>query len=65
VATTKTCPDNLTQLEFLTSSWAVFEAIGPFPELTFKIEIWIPILKKGSVTIYGELNLTNRIHMAI
>lgn len=32
VATTKTCPDNLTQLEVPALSWAVFEAIGPFPD---------------------------------
>ncbi|MGB8002132.1 MAG: AraC family transcriptional regulator [Anaerobacillus sp.] len=31
-ATTKTCPDNLTQLEVPALSWAVFEAIGPFPD---------------------------------
>ncbi|AZH30605.1 AraC family transcriptional regulator [Paenibacillus sp. M-152] len=83
VATTKECPDNLTQLEVAASTWAVFEAIGSFPDtlqdvwgriysewfpssyyeqiegpeilwneskditsLTFKSEIWIPILKK-------------------
>jgi AraC family transcriptional regulator len=32
VATTKTCPDNLTQLEVPALTWAVFEAIGPFPD---------------------------------
>jgi len=32
VATTKECPDNLTQLSVPSSTWAVFEAIGPFPE---------------------------------
>lgn len=31
-ATTKECPDNLTQLNVDASTWAVFEAIGPFPE---------------------------------
>ena len=31
VATTKECPDNLSQLEVSASTWAVFEAIGPFP----------------------------------
>lgn len=31
-ATTKACPDNLTQLEVPASTWAVFEAIGPFPD---------------------------------
>ncbi|MCZ8511961.1 AraC family transcriptional regulator [Paenibacillus filicis] len=32
VATTNACPDNLTQLEVPASTWAVFEAIGPFPD---------------------------------
>ncbi|MED1666706.1 AraC family transcriptional regulator [Brevibacillus laterosporus] len=32
VATTKACPDNLTQLEVPALSWAVFEVIGPFPD---------------------------------
>ena len=30
VATTKECPDNLTQLSVPSSTWTVFEAIGPF-----------------------------------
>lgn len=32
VATTKDCPDNLTQLEVPALTWAVFEAVGPFPD---------------------------------
>ncbi|WP_062231879.1 AraC family transcriptional regulator [Fictibacillus sp. FJAT-27399] len=32
VATTKQCPNNLSQLEVPASTWAVFEAIGPFPD---------------------------------
>ncbi|TYR81342.1 AraC family transcriptional regulator [Priestia megaterium] len=32
VATTKECPDNLTQLEVPALTWAVFTAIGPFPD---------------------------------
>lgn len=32
VATTSECPDNLTLLEVDASTWAVFEAVGPFPE---------------------------------
>ncbi len=32
VATTKECPDNLTQLEVPASTWAVFEVVGPFPD---------------------------------
>ncbi|MEC0273207.1 AraC family transcriptional regulator [Peribacillus frigoritolerans] len=31
-ATTRECPDNLTQLNVDASTWAVFEAVGPFPE---------------------------------
>ena len=32
VATTEKCPDNLTQLEIRTSTWVVFESVGPFPD---------------------------------
>ncbi|MDO0821899.1 AraC family transcriptional regulator [Desulfosporosinus nitroreducens] len=32
VATDKECPDNLTKLEVPASTWAVFEAVGPFPD---------------------------------
>jgi AraC family transcriptional regulator len=32
VATTNECPANLTQLEVSASTWAVFEAVGPFPD---------------------------------
>ncbi|SMC95489.1 AraC family transcriptional regulator [Sporomusa malonica] len=32
VATTNNCPDNLSQLEVPTLTWAVFTAVGPFPE---------------------------------
>lgn len=32
VATTKECPDNLSQLEVPPSTWAVFEVVGPFPD---------------------------------
>ncbi|WP_336077537.1 AraC family transcriptional regulator [Paenibacillus sp. 203] len=32
VATTRECPDNITQLEVAASTWAVFEAIGSFPD---------------------------------
>jgi AraC family transcriptional regulator len=31
-ATTKECPEELSQLEVSASTWAVFEAVGPFPE---------------------------------
>lgn len=33
VATTKECPDNLACLEVSESKWAVFEAVGPFPDI--------------------------------
>ncbi|MGG2087088.1 AraC family transcriptional regulator [Priestia aryabhattai] len=32
VATTKDCPNHLVQLEVPAGTWAVFEAVGPFPE---------------------------------
>ncbi|NQX64775.1 AraC family transcriptional regulator [Paenibacillus alba] len=32
VATLEECPDNFTQLEVSASTWAVFEAVGPFPD---------------------------------
>nr|WP_251025747.1 AraC family transcriptional regulator [Bacillus sp. ISL-47] len=31
-ATTKECPENLAMLEVPASTWAVFQAVGPFPE---------------------------------
>ncbi|PEJ88647.1 AraC family transcriptional regulator [Bacillus toyonensis] len=32
VATTKDCPEQFAQLEVATSTWAIFEAVGPFPD---------------------------------
>lgn len=32
VATTKDCPEQFAQLEVAASTWAIFEAIGPFPD---------------------------------
>lgn len=32
VATTRDCPDHFAELEVPASTWAVFEAIGPFPD---------------------------------
>ncbi|MFJ8351870.1 AraC family transcriptional regulator [Bacillus paramycoides] len=32
VATTKDCPEQFKQLEVAASTWAIFEAIGPFPD---------------------------------
>ncbi|MBP1994454.1 AraC family transcriptional regulator [Paenibacillus eucommiae] len=37
-ATSEACPDNLTSLEVRACTWAVFEAVGPFPD-TLQ-EIW-------------------------
>lgn len=31
-ATTNECPENLSELKVASSTWAVFEAVGPFPE---------------------------------
>lgn len=32
MASTAECPDNLAHLEVPASTWAVFEAVGPFPD---------------------------------
>jgi AraC family transcriptional regulator len=32
VATTKECPDHLTRLEVSAKTWAIFTAVGPFPD---------------------------------
>ncbi|MEK5250408.1 AraC family transcriptional regulator [Bacillus mycoides] len=32
VATTKDCPEQFAQLEVAASAWAIFEAVGPFPD---------------------------------
>ena len=32
VATTKDCPKQFKQLEVAASTWAIFEAVGPFPD---------------------------------
>ncbi|EEK59831.1 AraC family transcriptional regulator [Bacillus cereus group sp. MYBK15-3] len=32
VATTKDCPEEFKQLEVAASTWAIFEAVGPFPD---------------------------------
>ena len=32
VATTKDCPEQFAQLEVAASTWAIFEAVGPFPD---------------------------------
>lgn len=37
VATTKKCPDDFTQLQVPATTWAVFEAVGPFPDTLQKV----------------------------
>ncbi|KKI90111.1 AraC family transcriptional regulator [Bacillus sp. SA1-12] len=63
VATTKECPENLVNLEVPASTWAVFEAIGPFPETLQNIwgriySEWFPSsnyeLKKGPEILWNE-----------
>ncbi|MCM3576307.1 AraC family transcriptional regulator [Mesobacillus subterraneus] len=36
-ATTKECPEHLASLEVAPTTWAVFEAVGPFPETLQKV----------------------------
>ncbi|WP_028546257.1 AraC family transcriptional regulator [Paenibacillus taiwanensis] len=91
VATTKECPAGYAALEVSASTWAVFTAVGPFPQRlqevwgriysewfpsshyeiavgpemlwnehkdvaspAFKSEIWIPVVKKKSLTSHME-----------
>ncbi|SFB03888.1 MULTISPECIES: AraC family transcriptional regulator [unclassified Bacillus (in: firmicutes)] len=47
VATTNECPAHFAELEVLASTWAVFEAVGPFPETLQSVwgriySEWIP-----------------------
>ncbi len=54
-ATTKACPPNLTQLDVPASTWAVFTAIGPFPE-TLQ-DVWGRIYSEWfPSTSYEQLN---------
>ncbi|ALS24349.1 MULTISPECIES: AraC family transcriptional regulator [Paenibacillus] len=63
VATTKECPDHLAQLEVPASTWAVFEAVGPFPDTLQNVwgriySEWFPSasyeLAKGPEILWNE-----------
>jgi len=63
VASTKTCPKQFAQLEVAASTWAVFEAVGPFPETLQNVwgriySEWFPSsnyeLAKGPEILWNE-----------
>jgi len=63
VATTKECPDTLKSLEVAASAWAVFEAVGPFPDTLQNVwgriySEWFPSasyeLAKGPEILWNE-----------
>ncbi|QGU96381.1 helix-turn-helix domain-containing protein [Clostridium bovifaecis] len=63
VATTEECPDDLSQLEISASTWAVFEAVGPFPDTLQNVwgciySEWFPSsnyeLAKGPEILWNE-----------
>lgn len=63
VASTKTCPAQFAQLEVAASTWAVFEAVGPFPETLQNVwgriySEWFPSsnyeLAKGPEILWNE-----------
>ncbi|CAM4157277.1 MULTISPECIES: AraC family transcriptional regulator [Bacillus cereus group] len=63
VATTKDCPEQFAQLEVAASTWAIFEAIGPFPETLQNVwgriySEWFPSsnyeLAKGPEILWNE-----------
>ncbi|WP_163100415.1 AraC family transcriptional regulator [Peribacillus alkalitolerans] len=54
VATTKECPISLTMLEVAASTWAVFEAVGPFPETLQNV--WGRIYSEWFPTSTYEIN---------
>ncbi|GAB6409166.1 AraC family transcriptional regulator [Bacillus cereus] len=63
VASTKTCPEQFAQLEVAASTWAVFEAVGPFPETLQNVwgriySEWFPSsnyeLAKGPEILWNE-----------
>ncbi|MGE7608119.1 AraC family transcriptional regulator [Peribacillus frigoritolerans] len=62
-ATTRECPDNLTQLNVDASTWAVVEAVGPFPETLQNVwgriySEWFPSsnyeLREGPEILWNE-----------
>jgi len=63
VATTKNCPAQFAQLEVTASTWAIFEAVGPFPETLQNVwgriySEWFPSsnyeLAKGPEILWNE-----------
>jgi len=63
VATTKECPEHMAQLEVPASTWAVFEAVGPFPDTLQNIwgriySEWLPAanyqLVEGPEILWNE-----------
>jgi AraC family transcriptional regulator len=65
VATTDDCPDNLKHLEVPTLTWAVFEAVGPFPDTLQNVwgriySEWFPSsnyeLTEGPEILWNEHN---------
>lgn len=54
VATTEECPEGMAQLEVPASTWAVFEAVGPFPD-TLQ-EVWGRIFAEWFPSSNFELN---------
>lgn len=65
VATTRDCPEHLAKLEVAASTWAVFEAVGPFPDTLQNIwgriySEWFPSanyeLAKGPEILWNEAN---------
>lgn len=63
VATTKDCPEQFKQLEVANSTWAIFEAVGPFPDALQNVwgriySEWFPSsnyeLAKGPEILWNE-----------
>ncbi|MEK4293438.1 AraC family transcriptional regulator [Paenibacillus sp. FSL R5-0914] len=64
VATTKECPENLTKLDVPAATWAVFEAVGPFPDTLQNVwgriySEWFPTanyeLARGPEILWNEI----------
>lgn len=65
VATSKECPEQFTKLEISEATWAIFEAVGPFPETLQNIwgriySEWFPSasyeLARGPEMVWNESN---------
>ncbi|UFU00098.1 AraC family transcriptional regulator [Radiobacillus kanasensis] len=52
VATTNSCPDRFDELEISASTWAVFEAVGPFPDTLQNV--WARIYSEWFPTSHYE-----------